>query len=215
MEYTKINTLFNRNEKFIVDTEQFRSPVVATINLWEVTEKVDGTNIRVMLDESGAVNFGGRTERANIPADLVRYLLATFTPEKMQVAFAVEGKPLPNVVLYGEGYGAGIQKVGGLYRADKSFRLFDILVGGRWWLNWTNTCDVAQKLGIKTVPFLGRWTLDEIVTRTRAGIASVTAQEDSGQTAIAEGIVARTLEPLFDAHGKRLIIKLKTKDFGK
>lgn len=214
MEYHKIDTLFERDGTFVVDTSQPRHPVIATIREWDVTEKVDGTNIRVMLNESGDVTFNGRTDNAQLPGDLIQYLAKTFTPSKMAAAFTREGEPLPSVVLYGEGYGAGIQK-GGAYRKDKAFRLFDVLVSGKWWLDWQNVCDVAAKLDILTVPYLGRWTLPEIVNGVRNGVTSKVALEDSGNADVqAEGIVARPIETLFDKRGKRLIIKLKTKDFG-
>jgi hypothetical protein len=213
-EYHKIDTLFERDERFIVDPEKLKHPVISTISVWDVTEKIDGTNVRVMMDGEGNVTFGGRTDRAQMPVDLMQYLTRTFTPEKMKTAFQIEDQPLSSVVLYGEGYGAGIQK-GGYYRADKAFRLFDVLVGGKWWLDWANTCDVASKLGIATVPYLGRWTLPEIVNGVRNGVTSVVANEENGKDAVAEGIVARPIETLFDKKGNRLIIKLKTKDFGK
>lgn len=215
MEYTKIDTLFERDENFNVDPTRLRHPVFATISEWDVTEKIDGTNIRVLMDESGHVTFGGRTDRAQMPTDLFQYLLATFTPAKMQAAFTREGEPLPSVVLYGEGYGPGIQKGGGAYRKDKAFRLFDVLVGGRWWLDWTNTVDVANKLDILTAPYLGRWTLPKIIDEVCLGIPSVVAVQDGGALAHqAEGVVARPIEPLFDKRGRRVILKLKTKDFG-
>jgi hypothetical protein len=214
-EYHKIETLFERNEKFIVDPLKLKHPVVATISTWDVTEKVDGTNIRVMMSDAGDVTFGGRTDKAQMPTGLIQYLINTFTPSKMRAAFEIESGPLPSVILYGEGYGAGIQK-GGCYRPDKAFRLFDVLVGGKWWLDRANTCDVASKLEIQTVPYLGRWSLPEIVNAVRNGVTSKVALEDCGKgDVMAEGIVARPIETLFDKKGNRLIIKLKTKDFGK
>jgi hypothetical protein len=212
MEYPKIDTLFERDGHFRIDIARLRHPVYATIREWDVTEKVDGTNMRVLMDEQGNVRFGGRTERANIPADLVMYMMNTFPRDRVISAFQQEGEPLPSVVLYGEGYGAGIQKGGG-YRQDKAFRLFDVLVAGKWWLDWPNVCDVARKLEIATVPYLGRWTLDEIVVRVREGIPSITAEEDSGQQILSEGVVAKPIETLFDKKGSRVILKLKTKDF--
>src|SRR3990167_8022095 len=149
MEYGKIETLFDRDENFNV-TDKLRMPVVGTIKVWDVTEKIDGTNIRIMLDAEGKVNVGGRTDNASIPAYLLQVLFPMFPPEKMKEVFWLDGEPV-SAVLYGEGYGAGIQKGGGNYRKDKSFRLFDVLVAGKWWLDWENTCDVAAKLGIKTV----------------------------------------------------------------
>lgn len=218
MEYHKIETLFERDGKFVV-TEQLRNPVYGAFMKWHVTEKIDGTNIRVTLDDEGRVFFGGRTDAAQLHADLVRHLQETFTPAKMRAALwrpdeTGEIKPV-KAVLYGEGYGAGIQKGGGLYRKDKAFRLFDVLVDDRWWLDWPNVEDVAAKLGIKTTPYLGDFTLDEIVAMVKAGVPSVVSVEDSGQERMAEGVIGRTIEPLFDRRGKRVILKLKTSDFGK
>ena len=113
-----------------------------------------------------------------------------------------------DVVLFGEGYGPGIQKGGGLYRTEKSFILFDVLVGGRYWLEREAVNDVASKLGIDAVPYLGRMTLDQIVELAKTPFPSKIG------TAMAEGVVARPIETLFDKRGNRVIIKLKTKDFG-
>lgn len=211
MEYPKIETLFTRDENFKV-TQILKMPVIETIKLWSVTEKIDGTNIRVILDNEGRINFGGRTDNANIPGSLLQYLFQTFTAEKMKEVFWVNDQPT-SVVLYGEGYGAGIQKCGGNYNKNKSFRLFDVLIEDKWWLDWANTEDVATKLGIKTAPFIGIWTLDEIVERVKSGIKSRVAAEENNCDCLAEGVVGRTLEPLFDKRGRRLILKLKTKDF--
>lgn len=206
MEYHKIETLFERDPAtFVVDETQLKSLVLDTIREWDVTEKIDGTNIRVMLSETGEVSFGGRTEAAQIPADLVRYLVATFTPELLQSILWINGPA--NVVLYGEGYGPGIQKGGALYRPDKAFILFDVLVGGQWWLVREAIEDIADKLGIDHVPYLGRMTMAEIIEHVREPFPSKIGD------AIAEGVVARPIETLFDKRMKRIIIKLKTSDF--
>lgn len=208
-EYHKIETLFERDRNtFVVDPTKLKSPVLATISEWDVTEKIDGTNIRVMLSPGGAMTFGGRTERANIPADLIQFLMMMFTSEKLKEVFWRDGLPIPGgVVLYGEGYGAGIQKEGRAYREDKSFILFDVLVDGKWWMDKTALVKIAEKLGIDVVPYLGRMTLPQIVEFVKVPFKSKIG------TATAEGIVARPIEPLFDRRGERVIIKLKTRDF--
>jgi hypothetical protein len=170
-----------------------------------VTEKIDGTNIRVILSESGEVFFGGRSNNAQIPGDLVQYLMRTFAQEHLKANLWING-PV-EVILFGEGYGPGIQKGGGLYRPDKAFILYDVLVGGQWWLDRGAIEDIANKLTVKTVPYLGRMTLGQIVERVRTPFPSMLG------TAMAEGIVGRPIETLFDKHQKRIIIKLKTKDF--
>jgi len=215
-EYPKIQTLFERNpETFVVDHSKLKHPVFGTISEWDVTEKVDGTNIRVMFDPmivaedspytspGPIVSFNGRTDNAQIPGDLVQYLIKTFTPK----LFTCFDTP---VVLYGEGYGAGIQKVGKQYHLDKSFILFDILIDNQWWLNDSQMRAVAANLGIQAVPYLGRWTLPEIINNVQAGFLSTCS---ANPTLLAEGIVARPVETLFDKRHERVILKLKTKDF--
>ena len=71
MEYPKIETLFNRDEKFKVVEGDYRLPEFENIKQWDVTEKIDGTNVRVRLfpklskgiwQESYEPKFFGRTD---------------------------------------------------------------------------------------------------------------------------------------------------------
>jgi hypothetical protein len=207
-EYHKIDTLFQRNkETFVVDPTTLKSPVLGTIDRWDVTEKIDGTNLRVMLSSAGEVSFGGRSDNAQIPGDLFQYLMRTFRRDSLRRVLWLNPEEPVDAILYGEGYGAGIQKGGGLYRADKAFILFDVLISGQWWLDREAVDDIAQKLGIDSVPYLGRMSLDQIVDTVRTPFASKIG------TALAEGVVARPIDTLFDERMNRIIIKLKTEDF--
>jgi len=68
MEYPKIETLFNRDEKtFKVYPDQLRNSVYGIIKTWQFTEKIDGTNIRIIWND-GKLTFGGRSDNAQIPA---------------------------------------------------------------------------------------------------------------------------------------------------
>ena len=65
IEYNKIETLWKRDmegTKKLLEGE-FRNPAVEFLkdNIWQFTEKIDGTNIRVHWD-GHRVEFGGRTE---------------------------------------------------------------------------------------------------------------------------------------------------------
>ncbi len=215
IEYAKIDTLFERDpETFVVNPDRLKHPVFGTIREWDVTEKVDGTNIRVEFcpavppNEEGAgrpplVYFDGRTNNAKTPGDLLANLVKMFPVEKFTSLFQTP------ITLYGEGYGAGIQKIkGGPYRPDKSFILFDILIDGKWWMDPDQVEAIAKSLEIQSVPRLGRMTLPEIVTLVRSGRYSNLNPECE-----AEGIVARPIETLFDKRHERVILKLKTKDF--
>lgn len=201
-EYHKIETLYERDlETFKVKPEILKNPVYGIIKSWRWTEKVDGTNIRVMW-QGGKLTFGGKTDNAQIHADLIKYLYETFDPAKLAEVF-----PDVDAVLYGEGYGAGIQK-GGDLSPTKAFILFDVKVGD-WWLSHNNVADVASKLGIQMVPDYGDMTLEEATECVRVGFLS----RLNGGKAKAEGLVGRPIEALFDKKGSRLIVKLKTKDF--
>src|SRR3990167_9351221 len=157
MEYPKIETIFNRDPDDMkhVLWGDFREPVFETVSRWHVTEKVDGTNVRVFLRPGQSahfqhvppsVSFGGRTKDSQMQASLLDALEAMFPVDRVVAAFD-EGT---SAILFGEGYGPKIQKGGGLYRSDQSFRLFDVLVFGKagrlWWLEWADVQDVARKL---------------------------------------------------------------------
>src|SRR5215471_20483943 len=104
-EYHKIETVYERDPKtFKVIPSVLRNPVYRLIKESEFTEKIDGTNIRCIWQE-GKLTFGGKTDSAQIHSDLVRWLYDNVSAEKLAEVF-----PDTTAVIYGEGYGAGIQK---------------------------------------------------------------------------------------------------------
>lgn len=109
--------------------------------------------------------------------------------------------------MYGEGYGHKIQKAGSNYLADsQSFVLFDVKIGD-WWLRRKDVEDVAKTLNIDTSPIVGFGTLNDAIKMTKEGFRS-----NWGEF-IAEGLVLRPSEPVFDRKGDRVITKVKHKDF--
>ena len=205
-QYHKIKTVFSRDPETKYRTlleGEFATPEFKYLqnNDWIWTEKVDGTNIRVMF-EGEDIAFGGKTERAQIPAPLVNKLNEMFLPqiEKFREHFP------DGICLYGEGYGAKIQKGGGNYRPDQGFVLFDVRIGD-WWLKREDVSDVATTLGIEVVPEIGHGTLREMVELVREGFCSQWGDFQG------EGIVARPLVELKARNGERIITKLKHKDF--
>lgn len=222
MEFHKIDTLFERGAKsegYKVIEGKLVHPEFDLIKTWHVTEKINGTNTRVTLTKEGKVIMGGKTDDASIPMPLLAHLNDRFTPEKMKQACWGDGEPCLAVV-YGEGYGPKVQKGGGNYRPDTSFRIFDVIIEGKdeagdpkiWWLKWEDVLDIAKKLGAHTVPSLGVMDIPEIVSLVKGGMDSPTAKVDSdNRNHPMEGIVARS--PFFTRAGDRAMFKLKTKDF--
>lgn len=207
-EYHKIETLFERDmngSKKLIEGK-FRDETVEFLadNKWVFTEKIDGTNIRVHWD-GHKISFGGRTERADIPAHLMNYLLATFGGEETEQMFEQKFGGT-EVTLYGEGYGPKIQKGGGLYRSDVSFILFDVLVG-EIWLTRESVEDIAKCFGIDVVPIIRVGTLWDGIALVRNKPASTIGN------APMEGVVARPAVEMKDRRGKRVIVKIKVRDF--
>jgi hypothetical protein len=207
IEYNKIDTLYKRDmegTKKLLEGE-FRNPTVEFLkdNIWTFTEKVDGTNIRVYWD-GHKVQFGGRTERAQIPSDLVNYLNSVFgTNEAEQIFEEKFGET--EVILFGEGYGPKIQN-GGSYRSDVSFIMFDVLIAGNYQPR-ESVEDIAKAFGIDVVPIIFEGTIQE-------GVDFVKGHPDSTMgTAKMEGLVGRPKVEMRDRCGKRVIVKIKWEDF--
>ena len=113
------------------------------------------------------------------------------------------------MILYGEGYGYKIQK-GGDYRDDVSFILFDVYQPTNdIWLKRDDVEDIAKKLGIEIVPIVCRDTIEGAVKLVKAKPDSIIAKNGAKM----EGVVGRPIIELKDRLGKRVIIKVKVRDF--
>lgn len=207
IEYHKIEGLYARDmegSKKLIEGK-FRNPAVEFLkdNTWVFTEKVDGTNTSICWD-GHTVTFNGRTDKAQIPAHLVNYLNSVFGTSEAEQIFEEKFGETP-VILFGEGYGPKIQS-GGAYRPDVSFILFDVLISGNWQPR-ESVEDIAKAFGIDIVPIIFEGTIQE-------GVDFVKAEPNSTMgTAKMEGLVGRPKVELRDRCGKRIIVKIKVKDF--
>ena len=81
MEYVKIPNIFKREEfgkNRIIEGEYSTPELKYLAELpWAWSEKVDGTNVRIIWD-GHRVSFGGRTDNAQIPSHLVNRLNELF-----------------------------------------------------------------------------------------------------------------------------------------
>lgn len=206
-EYIKIETLFNRREdgsKKLIEGD-FRNETVEFLKdlPWQFSEKIDGTNIQIRWD-GHKVWYGGRTERASIPSHLMNKLIELFSSNDTEQLFEQKFGET-EVILYGEGYGAKIQR-GESYRKDVSFILFDVLIGNIW-LKRESVEDIARAFGIDVVPIVLIGTLQDAVDFVK------THPKSTIGTANMEGVVGRPMVELKDRTGKRVIVKVKVKDF--
>lgn len=205
-EYHKIQSVFKRDPETNYKTflEEYTLPSFKYLEdkPWVGTEKVDGMNIVITTE-----GYWGRTEKAEIPGDL--------KPVLQSIQERMVEKAMQGLTLYGEGYGAGIQK-GGQYRPDKSFVLFDVLgTKGFFPYVWPEEgvptlVDIAAALDIDFVPELGTFSLEEWVDAIKGGWG-----QDSllCPGSLNEGVVLRPPVELQNYDGTRVITKLKYKDF--
>ncbi len=203
-KYHEIQTVYKRDPKINYLTlliGEYSEPEFEWLanNEWVWTEKVNGTNIRIMWDgESLELKFGGKTDNAQIPTPLINSLTKLFSKEKFM--------GYESMCLYGEGYGAKIQKGGGNYRPDQNFVLFDVKIGD-WWLQRKDVKDIGEKFCLAVVPIIEIGTLDNMVALAQMGYTSIWGDFQ------AEGIVARPETELKTRSGHRIITKIKHKDF--
>lgn len=214
-EYHKIDSVFYRDGRGHVLEGRYARPEFLYLadREWLWTEKVDGTNVRLSYDGSPQFRgnehayVAGRTDQAQLPPHLLTRLMEVMKTAPLEDVFP-DASDVHNVTLYGEAYGARIQRGGASYLPDGvDFVLFDVKIGG-WWLRRDAVEDVAQRLGLDVVPIVGTGTLTDAVELTRTGFPST---RWTGVT-VAEGLVLRPVVDLFGRDGRRVITKIKHRD---
>ena len=214
--YHKIPTLWKRDPenkyKTLIENE-WALPVFTYLHKadWLWYEKIDGTNIRVTYYPAGApstklnyVGINGRTDRAQTPKFLLDVLEEMFPTNFFLEHFDTDMSGDSHITLYGEGFGKKIQS-GGNY-GDPSFCLFDIKIGDLW-MEQTFVTELASNAGLQASPLLGIGSLELAIYKAELGFNSQWGDF------LAEGLILRPLVELQDRFGRRVIGKIKTKDF--
>ena len=218
MEYPKINSLWKRDMTNVANKNKCQlipgehaCTEFGLIKEWLVTEKIDGTNIRIVYDHAlGTLEFKGRTDKAVIPPFLLKYLEETITVEKILKVFTIEPGSHTKIIIFGEGYGPKIQS-GGNYRDSVGLILFDIWVSG-WWLEFGPMQMIAWDLDLPSVPILFNGhnaTEEEIIEFVKSKPNSICSE----RIQVLEGVVARASPMLLFRNGQPLRWKLKVRDF--
>jgi ATP-dependent RNA circularization protein (DNA/RNA ligase family) len=212
IEYPKTDNLYKRNpnKKSELLVGQFTRPEFEFINKWHVSEKVDGTNVRLNFNAARIpfYKFAGRTDNANFTSaqhDFIDSLCHRIQDAVKETLFNFG---LTSMTLYGELYGPRIQ-AGGNYSDNLGFRMFDIMVNDKTWLGPNAVAENAEEWGVEMVPSFGIMTTEQIFGLVSGGFVSTFSQNREYG---AEGVVAVTPVPMYDQRGQRIKFKLKTLD---
>lgn len=216
--YHKIQSIFYRDpetkyKRFIEGKWTDSTFEYLRHSMWEFTEKVDGTNIRIGWNGGGVI-FGGRGDNSKLPGRLRISLQEHFTEELMSDTF--QGDEF--ITLIGEGYGDGIQK-GKYYSDDQKFILFDVFVEPNEnnplgiWLERKSVEDVAKTLSIDVVPIILTCSLIDAIEIVKNKALSLLSQIAQETKTLMEGFVGRPITEMRNRFGSRIITKIKVKDF--
>jgi len=206
--YHKIDTLWefdNETKKHIAG--KFKNPYVELLkdNVWLFTEKLDGTNFRIMWDGYN-ISYAGRTNKAEFSKKQKEFIETELVNESLEnLIEQMFGEK--EVIIYGELFGGDIQTKAGYNRDNYQFKLFDIMVGGVY-LEHHNMVDVANNLGLGHAPLVVVGTIEDAINYVKNTETSVFCD------AVLEGVVGRPKGDFYTRQGKRIIVKIKKRDLG-
>lgn len=178
-----------------------------------VTEKLHGTNVRVMWTTGGLV-LGGRNEiiyKDGQSTNHDGYGFGAFMEKHPALEFFSDSGEYDDYVFFGEYHGANIQK-GVKYCDQKDFRVFDVVKPDGTYCDWEDVVEICRKVGFKTVPVLleGRVTLDDLNALMNKNSQTAIENGFNLENNIAEGVVVKPLKAKLDKHGNPLRAKFKS-----
>ncbi len=212
-KYEKFNSPFKKDDNFINTMELSQ---ILPVGIWIKTEKIDGTNIRIILtkpDEEGnrEIHIASRKFILNQEDKSSKIYFDCIKEVNLHKIKEYFKEVNSTVTIYGEGYGAGVQK-GGIYSKQKNFRVFDIRIGLAYQdFKYVEKVCIDNQLNL--IPILGQVeeiTYKECLTSLNKFKDTLLKGGDGGKP---EGIVYKFNPVLLNKYKERLIFKVKFKDY--
>jgi hypothetical protein len=204
MYYSKIDNLYKHDTVTgRYDVTRLARPEFDIPKYWDVSEKVDGMSVHIeLMQSSSAYLLHGRTASTQFRdewrtplIDLAEHLVGSDLNDDSTCR------------IYGELYGPGINNGGG-YGGGIRFAAFDIAFDESF-VNPQVFDEICQQHSIPIVPKFVSQSISQLDYWVRNGFKS----RITGAACDAEGIIAKSPVELRNNAGKRLMFKLKTKDF--
>jgi len=212
-KYDKFSSPFKKDDNFF-NKEELSQKLPK--GKWILTEKIDGTNIRIILEKpkengSRCIFIGSRKLILNNKDKGSKQYLDCITDVNLNKIKEYFKDINSTVVIYGEGYGAGVQK-GGIYSSKKNFRVFDIRIGNAYQdFNYIEKVCIDNQLNIVPVFGISEFIDYDCCIRNLNNFDTTLIEEGSGGKP--EGLVYKFEPVLLNKYGERLIFKVKFKDF--
>lgn len=238
IKYSKIQTLYTRDDKFKVTpvVREKEDTILALSKMTDiiVEEKIDGTNAQIELYfheailTAPAIGFYNRSNEI-LDKDIMfigETLEKVIDLKKLRKWYYKEfcldkdGKQKEmgaDVRIFGEVFGDKIQKNIYTPKGVRDFRVFDIQVGSRW-LSPKGRNEICNLLELKVVP--------KVVTLPKfppfgecwdmffkTGYNKSLLAKKYGRDELLEGYILRPKVSLYCNNGKRVMGKIKRKDF--
>lgn len=189
----------------IGEDEAYRSSLLAYLaeSPWTYTRKVDGANLRVQWNGEQAL-WNGKSDKFQCGADLTDYMNNTFLEEIFEEKFGRDKA----VTLFGEHMGPKVQ--GNELGLEKDeFVLYDVNINGTW-LSKEDVVNIAEYFGIRTVYNFMPNSVDTVRPRP---LRELIVDCAGGAFSDWEGIIATPLVEMRDQAGRRVIVKIKNRDY--
>lgn len=225
-KYPKINTLFQRSIQGKITPQLQNKDTIKALSLIKdliVEEKVDGTNAQIIVQRNLTTDeiIISYASRNNLIEDKdIMFIKETLDKiiNKKAIAkwYRKNFSTNPAVSIYGEVFGYKINTGGNYTGKERNYVVFDIVVE-KSWLNVKDRNDVCNELGLKIVPKV--MVIPELLSYesfysnlTKENKESLLAKKYDKETTL-EGYIIRPKLSLYVNGGKRVIGKIKCKDF--
>lgn len=219
----KRRILINPLDRYRIGSEDFdkmdasyRNPELTYLqdNHWTYKRKLDGENIRIYWNGEQAL-WNGKTNRFNCSADFQNYMNETFIEEIFEEKFGRDKE----VYIYGEKMGPKTQS--NELELDKDeLVIFDVEIDGTF-LGEENIKQVADYFSVKSVydympeEDLHDDLLDAYGDPLEMELLHLIDAVADGLFSNWEGIVCTPACNVKDHNGKRIIVKIKNKDYNR
>jgi RNA ligase (TIGR02306 family) len=183
-----------------------------------ITEKLHGTNSRVgYIQDDGHEMMCGTHHRRVKQYGKLSNMSVYWTPMTDDMAEMLEFISIAgqhNVIVFGEIYGQGVQKMDYGTVKGSGYRVFDISIDGEY-QDWVDVKAYCELYGIETVPVLYEGPFDpEMLPELTSGPTTMADPDDivckfKGR----EGVVITPLVEEVDYRGNRVILKSVSPDY--